>query len=107
MAAIRQLGLLPCPRCKVPLTEAHLFGTQDDRQKRLSLQRTDYTGYKEAVLKAQKKIKKENYAVDSAFVERQLKDESLVPTLVRFKFLYTLPRLAQIYFDCRMPSQID
>ncbi|KAF8063262.1 hypothetical protein FPV67DRAFT_1563422 [Lyophyllum atratum] len=57
VATIRQNGAFPCPRCKMPLSDMHLFGTKKDRQTRIKL---------------------------DAYVERQLKPESLVPTLNAF-----------------------
>lgn len=90
MATIRQLGDLPCPRCKVPLVNARLFGTKQDRKDRERLERPDSRSYRHIVTMARAAIlgkdragKDRNYAVDSAYVERLLKPESLVPTLVR------------------------
>ncbi|KAG6903599.1 hypothetical protein DXG01_016472, partial [Tephrocybe rancida] len=82
MASIRQLGGCPCPRCKIPKTALHLVGTQSDRADRIELRRYDDEDRRKKVSKARKSIfGKENFAVDSAAVERELKPESLVPTL--------------------------
>lgn len=99
MATIRQLGDLPCPRCKIPLVNTRFFGTKQDRKDRERLERGDCRRYRHivtiaraAILGKDKVGKERNYAVDSAYVERLLKPESLVPTLVR-PFLTTVTDL--------------
>jgi hypothetical protein len=82
MACIRNRGTCPCPRCKVPLSEAHLVGTTNDRRRREKLARKDDNRYKLVVSRAREAIFQRNFAVNSAYVERLLKPESLVPTQV-------------------------
>ncbi|KAF8059028.1 hypothetical protein FPV67DRAFT_1426930 [Lyophyllum atratum] len=84
IATVRQNGTHPCPRCKVPLSEMHLFGTKKDRKARLKLERLDDLSYQRALANSQDAIHRLNFAVDSAYVERQLKPDSLVPTLNTF-----------------------
>lgn len=86
MSSIRNLGGCPCPRCKILLSDVHLLGTKMDRRKRRTLARVDDNNRRYSVARARSAIyePKPNkcLAVDSAYVERQLKQESLVPTSV-------------------------
>jgi hypothetical protein len=83
MAGIRNLGGCPCPRCKVPLSEVNLVGEASDRRDRSRLARTDDHRRKLLVSTARRAILERNLAVNSAYVERLLKPESLVPTSVK------------------------
>lgn len=115
MASIRNMGNCPCPRCKIRLSDAMMVGTASDRQVRQENKRFDDTKRQEAVDAARKAIFQQNLAVDSAFVERQLKDDSLVPSFVshrcwskqllieflsRMPFPTAYPNLDLIYFQC-------
>lgn len=84
MSSIRNLGGCPCPRCKIALSDAHLVGTKKDRKQRLVLARRDDVHRQHSIHRARDAIydPKRYLAVDSAYVERQLKPESLVPTSV-------------------------
>jgi hypothetical protein len=82
MASIRNLGACPCPCCKIQLLDAHLVGTASDWRRRVKLARNDDYRYRLIVSKARHAIYERNLAVNSAFVERILKPESLVPTSV-------------------------
>ncbi|KAG6908713.1 hypothetical protein DXG01_003558, partial [Tephrocybe rancida] len=85
MATIRQLGGCPCPRCKIPKKNIHMMGSDSDRAARINLERRDDGDWRKKVTKARQSIYgKTNFAVDSAAVERELKPESLVPTLNAF-----------------------
>lgn len=53
-----------------------------DRQQRKTLRRVDSVDRRAKVATARSLIYENNYAVDSAGVERLLKEESLVPTAV-------------------------
>ena len=86
MVTIRHLGDCPCPRCKVPFENLHMTGTESDRKDRITLKRYDDQGFKKAVSSARHKIYQENHKVTSAWVERKLKGESLVPTSVNVSF---------------------
>ncbi|KAG6919658.1 hypothetical protein DXG01_003522, partial [Tephrocybe rancida] len=85
MATIRQLGGCPCPRCTLPKAEIQFMGTPEDRAAWVELQRWDSTARQTKITKARRMIYGEqNFAVDSAGVERELKPESLVPTVNAF-----------------------
>lgn len=91
LATIRNLGDCPCPRCLTPLTLAHKFGTLDDKKQRTDQARVDDLSRREKIKKARKLIygkvgsrNNTNFGVNSAAVERLLKEESLVPTCVRY-----------------------
>ncbi|KAG6909309.1 hypothetical protein DXG01_001108 [Tephrocybe rancida] len=69
---------------KIPKKELHLIGTDSDRQARLDLERRDDDDRRTKISKARNLIYgRTNFAIDSAAVERLLKPESLVPTLLR------------------------
>jgi hypothetical protein len=91
MASIRNKGGCPCPRCKIPIQDINMVGAVSDRQARQELRRTDDARRREAVSIAREAIYQRNFAVDSAYVERQLKNESLVPSFVSF-MVYMLAR---------------
>ena len=80
MASIRNMGTCPCPRCKIPLSNTHLVGSKQDRRDRRRLVRLDDDKRQYAVSAARRAIYESNFAVNSAYVERQLQAESLVPT---------------------------
>lgn len=87
LATIRNLGDCPCPRCLIPITLAHNFGTPEDRHYRIHKARIDDRDRQTKVSKARKLIygktggkKNTNFGVGSAAVERLLKDQSLIPT---------------------------
>lgn len=100
LATIRNLGDYPCPRCLIPLSLAHNFGTSEDRQDRINKARIDDTHRRTKISKARKLIygklgakKNTNMGVTSAAVERLLKDQSLVPTSVCSPIYKTKPYL--------------
>jgi hypothetical protein len=68
------------------MSHVHLVGQKQDRRDRVRLDRVDDDHRQRAIADARSVIydPKKNYAVDSAYVERLLKPDSLVPTLVRF-----------------------
>lgn len=83
MTTIRNKGGCPCPRCKTPLSEAHLLGSKRDRKKRLRKMRIDDQSRQNAVLIARKAIYENLHcSIGGAAVEAQLKKDSLVPTSV-------------------------
>ncbi|KAG6914252.1 hypothetical protein DXG01_001450 [Tephrocybe rancida] len=85
MSTIRQMGGCPCPRCRIPKADIHLLGSPVDRAARITLERTDNNIYRKKIEKARGMIYgKKNMAIDSAAVERELKPESLVPTVNAF-----------------------
>jgi hypothetical protein len=64
------------------MQDVNMVGAVSDRQARQELRRADDARRREVVSMAREAIYKRNFAVDSAYVERQLKDESLVPSFV-------------------------
>lgn len=76
----------PCPRCLIPKDCAHKLGTKRDKQQRVSLARVDNLQYRAKVSSAREIIYQQNRAVNSVFVHRLLKSESLVPTKVIIVF---------------------
>lgn len=70
-----------------PLSSAHEFGTLGDRESRVNKVRIDNIARRTKISKARRLIygkigvkKNANFGVNSAAVERLLKDQSLVPT---------------------------
>ncbi|RDB27548.1 hypothetical protein Hypma_003878 [Hypsizygus marmoreus] len=102
MAGIRQMGLCPCPRCKVSASDIHLIGTKQDRKTRRVGARVDDDRRRHKIKVATDAIFNENFAVDSAHVERQLKPESLVPTLNAFS-----DRLSRFGFNLYKMFAVD
>lgn len=88
IAGIRNLGACPCPRCLIPLDRAQNLGMARDKSQRFSLARVDDTKRRVLISTARNLIYKQNYAINSAAVERLLKPQSLVPTLVWFGCLF-------------------
>ena len=82
IAAIRNLGKCPCPRCLIPKSHTHLLTTESDLLQCKVLSRSDTAHCHEKITSARKLIYKKHYAVDGMQVEELLKDESLVPTTV-------------------------
>lgn len=82
MSSIRNKGGCPCPRCKIPIQDVDMVGESSDRQARQDSRRIDDNTRQEAVSRAREAIFQRNFAVNSAYVERQLKNESLVPSSV-------------------------
>ncbi|KAG6906039.1 hypothetical protein DXG01_016189 [Tephrocybe rancida] len=85
MATVRQLGGCPCPRCKIPKKMLHMVGNSTDRVARIESERWDDDDRRKRIAKSRSMIYGTNLAVDSTAVERELKPESLVPT-IRFGF---------------------
>lgn len=83
MASIRNLGTCPCPRCHIPLNQVHNLGKPSDMLRRNSWARVDNSARRGDVNSARRLIYQQNYQVNSAAVERILRPNSLVPTVVR------------------------
>ena len=83
MASIRNLGTCPCPRCHIPLNQVHNMGKPSDMLRRNSLARVDDNTRRGDINSARRLIYQQNYQVNSAAVERILRPNSLVPTVVR------------------------
>jgi len=82
LASIRDKGHRPCPRCLVSKQDIKNLGLSKDRQQRVQFQRVDNLQRQVKISSARRIIYEENYRVNSAAVERILKEESLVPTSV-------------------------
>jgi hypothetical protein len=83
IATLRDMGMCPCPRCKIAKEDIPNLGTPADTAVRVEQVRRDDTARREKVSKARKLIYEDGYVVNSAKVEELLKPESLVPTEVR------------------------
>jgi hypothetical protein len=83
LASIRQLGICPCPRCLIPLSEVHKLGTKRDIARRVTRARVDDQSRRGKVVAARRLIYQKNYPINSLAVENLLKEQSLVPTDVR------------------------
>ena len=91
LASIRDKGYRPCPRCLISKQEIKNLGLPKDRQQRVQSPRVDNLQRRNKISSARRIIYEENYRVNSAAVERILKEESLVPTSVGvFSLLYII-----------------
>lgn len=97
MTTLRHLGECPCPRCAVKLANVYLIGTKSDRKVRTTTRRVDDEKYRKAISLARNAIYEKNDTVDSAYVERQLKEMSWVPTSVRHLLLVYSPPYSPSY----------
>jgi hypothetical protein len=79
IASIREKGLCPCPRCMVLKSNIDKIGFVQDAKDRLATARS-YC--QRLISRAREFIYEMGYGVTSAAVERLLKPQSLVPTLV-------------------------
>ena len=61
------------------------LGTVEDRQTRVEKQRANTDKHQALVKEARKTLYEEGYAVDGEQVDGLLKDESLIPTVVRVR----------------------
>ncbi|KAI0058498.1 hypothetical protein BV25DRAFT_1810603 [Artomyces pyxidatus] len=80
LASIRNLGRCPCPSCLIPKDRIDKLGEPQDMQQRRTLARVDDAKRRSQISSARKIIYEQDFAVNSAAVERILKEESLVPT---------------------------
>ncbi|KAI0055695.1 hypothetical protein BV25DRAFT_1815207 [Artomyces pyxidatus] len=80
LASIRNLGRCPCPSCLITKDRIDKLGSPQDMQERQTLARVDDARRRSQISSARKIIYEKDYAVNSAAVERILKEESLVPT---------------------------
>ena len=77
------MGGRPCPRCLVKKDDIGNLGTMADHAVRTCDTRLDNTARQDKVMKARELIYEGGYVVNSEHVENLLKDQSLVPTVVR------------------------
>ena len=82
LTTIRNMGGCPCPRCLVPKGHIHQVGTECDKVQRKISACTNDNVYQEKICEARALIYEKNWAVESTPVQRILKPQSLVPTLV-------------------------
>lgn len=80
---MRDKGVCPCPRCRMPKEEFRDLGTRSDMDRRKTLIREDDDNRKRKIGIAREIIYDKRYAVGNNNVEQLLKPDSLVPTLVR------------------------
>jgi hypothetical protein len=80
LSSIRQNGKRACPRCLIPKSQFPEVGTEADLRRRALLIRKD-SNTRSNIQAARSLIYKDNYAVNSTYVEDILKKESLVPSL--------------------------
>lgn len=77
------MGRCPCPRCTVKKEDLHTLGTTSDTNSRVTKLRRDNDTFRAIVEQARDNIYRSGFALHSEpGVERFLKEESLVPTLV-------------------------
>jgi hypothetical protein len=82
VATIRDKGRCPCPRCLVTFDEIPNLGTESDRKIREDRARCDDGPRREKVLAARARIYNDGYAVGGDKADEDIKDTSLVPTIV-------------------------
>ena len=83
LATIRDKGFCPCPRCRIPKSNIRNLGTCADMRQRQTLAREDDNHRKRRVNTAREIIYDKGFAITNDNVEKLLKPDLLVPTLVR------------------------
>jgi len=84
IATIRDMGRCPCPRCTIKKEDFGALGTTIDAKSRQTNQRHDDEHFRATVQEARNNIYQGGYALGSEpGVEILLREQSLVPTLVR------------------------
>ena len=77
------MGRCPCPWCTIKKEDFGALGTTNDAESHQINQRCDNNKFRVTVQKVRNNIYRDGYAISSGpGVERLLKEESLVPTLV-------------------------
>ena len=77
------MGRCPCPRCTIKKEDFSALGTTNDAENHQINRRRDDDNFRVTVQKARDNIYRDGYAISSGpGIERLLKEESLVPTLV-------------------------
>lgn len=76
------MGLYPCPCCIIPKEDIFRAGEPADMEARRTLAWKDNDEYRKKMGEARRLIYKKGYVVNSDRIEKELKDESLVPTWV-------------------------
>jgi hypothetical protein len=79
IAAVRDKGLCPCPRCLVPKAKVDKIGYLQDSRDRIKKARS-YSH--DLITRARDFVYKLGFNVKSAAIDRLLKSTSLVPTYV-------------------------
>jgi len=82
LASIQDKGICPCPQCLVLKSTIRNLGTTNDCRLHETLLWSDNPKRRSEISSARRIIYEENYMVNSAAVEKILKQESLVPNLV-------------------------
>ena len=92
VATIRDQGRCPCVRCLVTTPEIPALGTTEDRELRQAKLRVEGQEWQQRVMEARDKLYREGYVITGDHVDGVLKDESLVPTLVRTHLIDLSPQ---------------
>lgn len=90
LAAIRDRGLCPCPRCVVSLTQFDQLGSKRDSNRRMAGARSYLM---DLVSRARHFIYNVGFQPTAAGIERMLKPLSLVPTIVSHSHTIASPDL--------------
>ena len=106
------MGGRPCPRCLIPKACIHQVGTECDKVQRKLSARINDNVYREKIHEAQVLIYEKNWAVESAPVQRILKPQSLVPTLVSLQcgepvFVFKLKLETECIFRTLFPLPLQ
>ena len=100
------MGICPCPRCTIQKESFYALGTTGDTADRNSKVRRDNDNFRSIVQEARDNIYRKGYALQSEQgVERLLKKESFVPTLVSNFYLGCIVVLLA-HFNTRTHSHI-
>jgi hypothetical protein len=83
------MGRCPCPQCLIKKEDFGALGTTNDAESRQVNRRHDDANFRATVEKARNNIYRSGYALNSEpGVERLLKEQSLVPTLVSYSIVF-------------------
>lgn len=88
MTCLRFLSLCPCPRCLLLKTQIPMIGSKTDTKQRIRLARVDSEDRQEKIELARKLMFEGGVNITSEKIERLLRPTSLVPTRVRFHFMF-------------------
>lgn len=99
------MGNRPCPRCLIPLSRVQNLGTVLDKKHRKTMARVDDDKRRRNITTAREIIYEKNYAVDNEHVEVILKEQSLVPTVVRTATKMVLMTVLMLILRYRMRSR--
>ena len=88
IATTRDMGDCPCPRCTIKKADLHKLGSTADSRTRVDDARKADSTFRQTVAAARDMIYRKGYVVTSkSGAVGKLKNESLVPTIVRPHFV--------------------